>query len=72
MNHAEILFKDALLMDVETGQTSPGDLAVAEGKILALGPNLQALIGPHTQRINLQGKLLLPGFTDAHLHFNWG
>jgi hypothetical protein len=46
-------------------------VAVRDGKIIAVGADseVKKLIGGSTQAIDLQGKLVLPGFNDAHLHF---
>ncbi|MBK8702190.1 MAG: amidohydrolase family protein [Saprospiraceae bacterium] len=48
----------------------PQALAVRDGKILATGnlDELRPLADPHTEWVDLQGKTLLPGFFDAHLH----
>ena len=45
-------------------------IAIAEGKIAYVGSEagLSSRIGPHTQIIDLKGKMVLPGFVDAHLH----
>ena len=45
-------------------------LAVTGGRIAAVGSNekILALAGPKTQRIDLQGKTVLPGLIDSHLH----
>lgn len=45
-------------------------LATASGRILAVGKlaDLEALISPNTKRFNLEGRTLLPGFNDAHVH----
>ncbi len=45
-------------------------IAVRDGRILALGSDAQisALAGPETQIINAGGRLVLPGFQDAHVH----
>ena len=54
--------------------TKPGDraqaLAVREGKIAFVGSDADAnaLAGPNTRRVDLQGKTVTPGFCDAHLH----
>lgn len=52
------------------GQPSPEAIAVGGGKIVAIGKfsDLKFLAKNHTQLIDLQGKTLLPGFFDAHLH----
>ncbi len=45
-------------------------VAVRCGLIIAVGGNDQVarLSGPDTQRLDLQGRMALPGFTDSHLH----
>ena len=53
--------------------TSPASaVAVAGGRIVAVGSAADAaladLIGPRTERIDLRGRALLPGFQDAHAH----
>ncbi|HRI21980.1 MAG TPA: amidohydrolase family protein, partial [Panacibacter sp.] len=44
--------------------------AVDNGKIIAVGNNeeLLALQQPNTRLINAEGKTVLPGFIDAHIH----
>lgn len=54
--------------------TAPSDvyeaIALAGNRILALGTNAEilALAGPDTQRTNLQGHAVYPGFIDPHTH----
>jgi predicted amidohydrolase YtcJ len=47
-------------------------LAVGSGRITALGPSATELIGPRTEVVDLAGRLLLPGFQDAHIHAVFG
>lgn len=46
-------------------------LAVAGGKIMAIGDDkpILAMASPGTTRIDARGRLVLPGFNDAHVHF---
>jgi predicted amidohydrolase YtcJ len=46
-------------------------VACSRGRIAAVGSDdrILSLAGPATERIDLQRRLLLPGFTDAHIHF---
>ncbi|MBY3619751.1 allantoinase [Acinetobacter sp. CUI P1] len=44
------------------------DIAVSEGKIVALGEELSA--APLTQVIDAEGLYVLPGMIDMHVHFN--
>jgi predicted amidohydrolase YtcJ len=51
-------------------RSAPLAIAVRDGRIVALGTEeeLRALVGPRTRRIELAGRLVLPGLTDAHVH----
>ena len=46
-------------------------VAVLGDRIVAVGSDaeIEAWRGPHSQVIDAAGKLLLPGFNDAHVHF---
>lgn len=46
------------------GRFQQGDLLVQDGKIQAFG----ALEAPDAQQVDLDGKLLVPGFIDIHTH----
>ena len=45
-------------------------VAVSGGVVSAVGTDaeLRALSGPATQTVDLAGRLITPGFTDAHIH----
>ncbi len=63
-----ILNADIRTMDVALPRATA--LAVQEGRILALGDDatIAAMAGPRTRRIDAGGRLVLPGFQDAHVH----
>ncbi len=44
--------------------------SVRDGRIMSVGDDDQilALAGPATERLDLEGATLIPGFNDAHLH----
>jgi len=46
-------------------------VAVRGSRIIAVGSNadITRLAGPNTQRIDLRGKSMVPGFIDNHAHF---
>jgi predicted amidohydrolase YtcJ len=46
-------------------------LAVGGGRILAVGDDasILAMAGPGTEKTDLCGRLVLPGFIDTHIHF---
>ncbi len=46
-------------------------VAIRDGRFVAVGnyKEIAAFIGPRTKKIDAGGKLMLPGFNDAHVHF---
>jgi hypothetical protein len=49
-------------------------IAVSGQRILAVGTTdeIRKLAGPQTQVLDLEGRRVVPGFNDAHVHFFWG
>lgn len=47
-------------------------LAIADGRILRVGAleSVRELQGPSTEMVDLQGRTLMPGFVEPHLHLN--
>ncbi len=65
-----ILFNGQLrTMDVENPRAQA--LAVKAGRITAVGDNdkISALADSKTERVNLNGRLGIPGMMDSHFHF---
>lgn len=48
-------------------------IAISFGRIIALGndSDILNLARPNTVKHNLNGKFVIPGLTDAHVHFEW-
>jgi hypothetical protein len=70
--YADMLFSGGRIYTAEPGGPLWVEaVAVRDGRILAVGPaaELDELRGPQTRFVDLRGKLLLPGFTESHLHF---
>ncbi|XVF00241.1 hypothetical protein REPUB_Repub03eG0268000 [Reevesia pubescens] len=46
-------------------------MAIRDGRILRLGnySSLQDLSGYDTIELNVEGKIVVPGFIDSHVHF---
>ena len=59
----EILKKGKIIPMV--GEPYEGDIAIENGKIHAMGVNLDY---PNAEEINVSGCFVLPGFVDAHCH----
>ncbi|AOR30326.1 amidohydrolase [Streptomyces fodineus] len=65
--HADLLFTGGPVLTPE-GRSATA-VAVTGGRITAVGGDeLRELAGPGTEVVELAGRLLLPGFQDAHIH----
>ena len=56
---------------LSTGRGRPGAVAIANGKILAVGDSTEIAryVTSATQVLRADGGLVLPGFADGHTHF---
>jgi allantoinase len=61
----DLIIRNALVVDGGAVRTS--DVAVAAGKIAAVGPSLG---GSAKRELDASGLHVFPGFIDAHVHFN--
>lgn len=65
---SQVLITNATLLDVVNKKVIPSqNVLVQNGKITAIGPKVRAPRG--TQIIQGEGKYLIPGFVDSHVHF---
>ncbi|MFF4436380.1 amidohydrolase [Streptomyces sp. NPDC001621] len=65
--HADLLFTGGPVLTPE-GRTATA-VAVTGDRITAVGrAEVRELAGPRTEVVDLAGRLLLPGFQDAHVH----
>ena len=67
---ADLILKNGSVYTVDTNRTWAQAVGITEGIINSVGSNESAKshIGSETVVIDLQGKLILPGFVDAHAH----
>ncbi|MGH9176266.1 MAG: amidohydrolase family protein, partial [Vicinamibacterales bacterium] len=59
---------EMLVTNVRTLAGEAVDLQVSDGRIAAIGPGLAA--SPAAETIDGGGRLLFPGFVDAHTHMD--
>ncbi|MET9605791.1 amidohydrolase [Streptomyces sp. NPDC006512] len=71
---ADLLLTGARIHTVDPELPEAEALAVHDGRIVWVGPDTgaEAWAGPDTERIDAGGKLVLPGFVDAHNHVRLG
>lgn len=65
---ADLAIKGGTLINVDTGEYYPADIAIYKDKIVAVDQDISTYIGEQTQIIDAQGKYLAPGLIDCHLH----
>ena len=59
---ADLVLKNATFVNVFSNELCHGDIAVAEGLIVGMGEYHGKV------EVDVSGKLVLPGFIDAHIH----
>jgi len=71
-NTADLVFKNGNIYTVNERQPKAAAIAVKGGRIVFVGSNrdAQRYIGDPTRVIDLNGKTMLPGMTDAHHHLS--
>jgi predicted amidohydrolase YtcJ len=71
---AELIVTNARILTMDDDNPTAEALAVANGRILAVGSGAEiaALAGPDTRRIDAKGASVLPGFIESHLHMLMG
>jgi imidazolonepropionase-like amidohydrolase len=68
--HAQVLIKNAHVVDVENKKIITGFAVLVSGdKIIAVDKEKAIKLPQGTQVFDATGKYLVPGFTDAHIHF---
>jgi predicted amidohydrolase YtcJ len=68
---ADLIVRNAKVWTVDKSHPTAQAVAVLGDRIVAVGSNddIEAWHGPRTRVIDAGGKLMLPGFNDAHVHF---
>lgn len=71
---AGLILKNGFIYTVDAARTVAEAIAVRDGKIIHVGSDRDAekYVGKETVVIDLQGRLVLPGFIDSHCHPVYG
>lgn len=67
---ADLILKNANIATLDEAGRFVSALAARDGRVIATGEfaDLQALQGPDTQLIDLDGRTAIPGIVDSHCH----
>jgi predicted amidohydrolase YtcJ len=69
-NPVDLLLTGGVVYTVDDSRSVAEAVAVRDGRIAGVGDSAEvaALAGPATRVLHLDGRTVLPGFQDAHLH----
>lgn len=67
---ADLVLTGGSVFTADTASTVVEAVAIRDGRISWVGPadEAEAQAGPETQVLDLEGRTVVPGFQDAHLH----
>lgn len=68
--HADLVLRNGAVYTVDASRSWASSVAVIGNRIQFVGndTDVKSYIGPDTQIIELEGRMLLPGFQDSHVH----
>ena len=70
---ADMVIRGGQWVNVHTREVLPGqDIAIADGRVACVLHDASANIGPETQVIEAEGRYMVPGLIDAHMHVESG
>ena len=70
---ADLVIKNGQWVCVQSGEILPGtDIAVVGDRIAFVGEDASHTIGGNTKIVDAEGKFLVPGLLDAHMHVESG
>ena len=72
MNIIDRIIYNAKIYTLDDNHAQVTALAITNGRVVALGSDdeMLPLAGANTSRDNLNGRFVIPGLTDAHLHWS--
>ena len=72
-NPADTVIKGGIWINVHTREALPDhDIAITAGRIAFVGPDASHCIGENTQIIKANGRYMVPGLCDGHMHIESG
>lgn len=72
--YADTVFYNGVIYTVDKKDSIHSAIALHNGFIKAVGTDeeILKLVSPKTEKIDLEGKMIMPGIVDCHMHPLWG
>ncbi|MEP1587569.1 MAG: adenine deaminase [Tateyamaria sp.] len=71
--HADTVIRGGIWVNVHTREVLPGhDIAIKAGRIACVVPDASYCTGPDTEVIEANGRYMIPGLCDGHMHIESG
>ena len=69
--YADVVISGGPVLTMDASRPRVESVAIRDGRIVAVGSSeeLEGLVGSGTESVDLDGRTLLPGFIDAHMHW---
>lgn len=67
---ADLVLRRGAVCTMDAARSWAESVAIADGRVVAVGPDrdVASWVGPKTRVVALDGRMVLPGFHDAHVH----
>ncbi|MBL4873448.1 MAG: adenine deaminase [Rhodobacteraceae bacterium] len=70
---ADMVIRQGQWVNVHSREVIPNtDIAIADGRFAYCGQDASAMIGPDTEVVEANGRFILPGLCDGHMHIESG
>ena len=72
-DHAELVVQNCRLVNVNSREILDGwEVAIIKGRFAYVGPSASHCVGPDTTVFDAEGKFIIPGLCDGHMHIESG
>ena len=69
---ADLVIRAGQVVNVHTREVLIWQIAIAEGRFAYVGPDASHCIGKNTRIIDAEGRYVIPGLCDGHMHIESG
>jgi N-acyl-D-aspartate/D-glutamate deacylase len=67
---ADLVVRNGTIVDGTGAPAFVGDVAIVDGRVVAVGSDVDAAVPAGTEEIDATGLLVTPGWVDIHTHYD--